>query len=127
VAPPRRPGGWEARFATSEAAKGWEELCRTARSNTWEAWIVLTERPILPETSARQHRLRGQLGSHEVKETMLEQWQYEVTSGGRIWYCPDPQAQVVWIVAARTGHPKVTEWPMRHPEGHLMMTVVLVH
>jgi len=31
-------------FATSEAAKGWEELC-AARANTWEAWVVLTERP----------------------------------------------------------------------------------
>jgi hypothetical protein len=45
VAPPCRPDGWEARFATSEAAKGWESLCQTARSNTWEAWIVMTERP----------------------------------------------------------------------------------
>ena len=45
VAPPARPGGWEARFVSSEVAKGWEDLCRTARSNTWEAWVVLTERP----------------------------------------------------------------------------------
>lgn len=48
VAPPGKPSGWEARFATSEAAKGWESLCHTARSNTWEAWIVLTERPATP-------------------------------------------------------------------------------
>lgn len=109
VAPPGRPGGWEARFATSEAAKGWEELCRTARSSIWEAWLVLTERPTLPENPGRQHRLRGQLGSHQVKGKTLDQWQYEVTSGGRIWYCPDPAAEVVWIVAARTGHPKASE------------------
>jgi hypothetical protein len=63
VAPPGRPCGWEARFATSEAAKGWEELCRTARSNTWEAWVVLTERPTKPENPSRQQKLRGQLGS----------------------------------------------------------------
>jgi hypothetical protein len=109
VAPPGSPTGWEARFATSEAAKGWEELCRTARSNTWEAWIVLTERPTAPENPARQHRLRGQLACHFVAGQELEQGQYEVTAGGRIWYCPEPHRRIVWIVAARTGHPKATE------------------
>lgn len=109
LAPPGRLGGWEARFATSEAAKGWEELCRTARSNTWEAWVVLTGRPITPENASRQHRLRGQLGSREVSGDLLEQWQYEVTSSGRIWYCPDPNRRITWVVAASTAHPKLTE------------------
>jgi hypothetical protein len=109
VAPPARPGGWEARFVTSEAAKGWEELCRVARANTWEAWVVLTERPQRPENPARQHRLRGQLSTHHIGGRMLEQWQYEVTAGGRIWYCPDPDRRIVWVVAASTAHPKATE------------------
>lgn len=109
VAPPRRPGGWEARFATSEAAKGWEQLCQTARSNTWEAWIILTERPTAPDNPARQHRLRGALALREIGGTMLEQWQYEVTAGGRIWYGPDPDRHLVWVVAASPAHPKVTE------------------
>lgn len=95
VAPPGRPGGWEARFATSEAAKGWEELCRAAATNTWEAWVVLTERPTSPENPARQHRLRGSLGQRVVGGTTLDQWQYEVTAGGRIWYCPDPGREIV--------------------------------
>jgi hypothetical protein len=109
VAPPRRPGGWEARFATSEAAKGWEQLCQSARSNTWEAWVVLTERPAVPENPARQHRLRGALATREVRGKVLPQWQYEVTAGGRIWYCPDPEERIVWIVSAGPGHPKETE------------------
>jgi hypothetical protein len=109
VAPPCRPDGWEARFGTSEAAKGWEDLCSAARSNTWEAWVILTERPMQPENVTRQHRLRGQLGSREVHGNVLEQWQYEVTSGGRIWYCPDPDKRIVWVVLAGTGHPKMTE------------------
>ena len=109
VTPPPRPGGWEARFGTSDAAKGWEELCRTARGNTWEAWIVLTERPTTPENPGRQHRLRGSLAEREVNGRPLGQWQYEVTSGGRIWYCPDPENRVVWVVAASTSHPKATE------------------
>jgi hypothetical protein len=109
VAPPGRPGGWEARFATTDAAKGWEQLCQTARSNTWEAWIVLTERPATPENPARQHRLRGPLATREVGGKRLDQWQYEVTAGGRIWYCPDPERRVVWVVEASPSHPKATE------------------
>jgi hypothetical protein len=109
VAPPRQPGGWEARFATSEAAKGWEELCQAAPANTWEAWVVLTERPIRPENPARQHRLRGSLGSRVVSGQTLDQWQYEVTAGGRVWYCPDPDRMIVWVVTASTRHPKATE------------------
>jgi hypothetical protein len=89
VAPPARPDGWEARFATSEAAKGWEELCRAAQANTWEAWVVLTERPTQPENPSRQHRLRGQLAERQIGGRTLPQWQYEVTAGGRIWYCPE--------------------------------------
>lgn len=109
VAPPARPGSWEARFATSDAAKGWEALCQTARGNTWEAWIILTERPVTPENPARQHRLRGTLGTRSIGGRDLEQWQYEVTAGGRIWYCPDPERKIVWVVAASTSPPKVTE------------------
>ncbi|SRR6266540_6402457 len=109
VAPPARPDGWEARFATSEAAKGWEDLCRVARSNTWEAWIVLTERPTAPENAARQHKLKGAFATREVGGRTLDQWQYEVTAGGRIWYCPDPGKRIVWVVLAGAGHPKDTE------------------
>jgi hypothetical protein len=61
-----------------------------------EAWVVLTERPVRPENPARQHRLRGQLGSRQIGGQVLEQWQYEVTSAGRIWYCPEPQRGIVW-------------------------------
>ncbi len=109
MASPGRPGAWEARFATPEAAKGWEELCRAARSNTWEAWIVLTERPTTPENLARQHPLRGSLSTKVVGARTLEQWQYEVTSSGRIWYCPDPEKRVVWVVYASCAHPKQTD------------------
>lgn len=109
VAPPPRPGAWEARFAASEAAKGWEELCRAAQSNTWEAWIILTERPTAPENPARQHRLRGAYATREIGGTELDQWQYEVTAGGRVWYCPDPAKHVVWLTLATAAHPKQTE------------------
>ncbi|MCU1648012.1 MAG: hypothetical protein JWN03_8287 [Nocardia sp.] len=109
VAPPARPGAWVTRFGTTEAAKGWEDLCRTARFNTWEAWIVLTERPTKPENPHRQHKLRGEWETRSVRGETFEQWQYEVTAGGRIWYCPDAANRIVWIMDASCGHPKATE------------------
>lgn len=70
---------------------------------------MLTERPTQPENHSRQHRLRGELATRTVQGTDVDQWQYEVTSGGRIWYCPEPNRKIVWVVEARTGHPKATE------------------
>lgn len=89
------PGGWEPRFATSEAAKGWEELCRVAAAPMGDAWVAVAERP-----ARRQHRLRGRLAEREVGGRRLPQWQYEVPGEGRIWYCPDAERRVVWVVAA---------------------------
>jgi hypothetical protein len=40
---------------------------------------------------------------------MLEQWQYEVTGAGRIWFCPDDAIRVVFITKASTGHPSETD------------------
>jgi hypothetical protein len=40
---------------------------------------------------------------------VLEQWQYEVTGAGRIWYCPDDALHVVFITKASTGHPGETD------------------
>ena len=34
---------------------------------------------------------------------------YEVTSGGRIWYCIDDNRRTVWMTNADVGHPKATE------------------
>jgi hypothetical protein len=84
------------------------QLCHSARSNTWEAWIVLTERPTTPESPTRQHRLKGKYATRDVGGRALVQWQYEVTAGVRIWYCPD-EKRIVWVMAAGTGHPKATE------------------
>lgn len=39
----------------------------------------------------------------------MEQWQYEVTGGGRLWYCIDDEKRTVWLTEAAPGHPKATE------------------
>jgi hypothetical protein len=106
---------WELRFATSEAVKGWEELCRVAAAPMGEAWGVLSERPGRPLHPARQHRLRGRLAERVVDGRNLQQWHYEVAGGGRIWYCPDAERHVVWVVAAVPAHPTVGDHVSRTP------------
>ena len=39
----------------------------------------------------------------------MEQWQYEVSGGGRIWFAIDDENRVLWITQAGTGHPKQTD------------------
>lgn len=109
VTPPPKPGNWDVRHATSEAAKGWDALCQVAQANMWEAWVVLSERPTTPANLARQCRLKHALGRRLVNGRTLDQWQYEVTASGRIWYCPDPDTRIVWITLASAAHPKATE------------------
>ncbi|MGW4529892.1 hypothetical protein ACWEOI_02980 [Nocardia sp. NPDC004340] len=57
----------------------------------------------------RQHSLRGALGHVEVGEMRLDQWQYEVTGSGRIWYAIDDERRIVWVTLAGTGHPRQTD------------------
>jgi hypothetical protein len=57
----------------------------------------------------RQHRLRGDLAIHRHNGADLEQWEYEVTSGGRVRYVVDDATRTVWLVYASPRHPKDTE------------------
>ena len=107
VAPPPRADGWDFRFATSEAAKGWDQICAAASANARTAWDRITQDP--RARSSRQHPLHGQLATRTINGNALEQWQYEATAAGRIWYCIDDAASTIWMTDASTGHPKVTE------------------
>jgi hypothetical protein len=109
VAPPPPPGGWELRYADKTAVDGWEELRQQVPNALFKAWEVLSTRPTDPENRERQHPLRGELGTRLVNGGTFEQWQYEITGGGRIWYCPDPDKRVVWLTRAGTGHPRSTQ------------------
>ncbi|GAA4439223.1 hypothetical protein [Phytohabitans houttuyneae] len=109
VAPPPPPGGWELRHASKGAVDGWEELNRQAPNALFKAWHVISTQPETPDNFERQHPLKGELGTRMVQGKNLEQWQYEVTGGGRIWYCPDSERRIVWVTLARTGHPKATD------------------
>jgi hypothetical protein len=44
-----------------------------------------------------------------IGDQELDQWHYEVTEAGRVWYCTDPKQKIVWMTDASVGHPRATE------------------
>jgi hypothetical protein len=108
VAPPAGPDEWDVRFGTSEAAKGWEALCQQAPGNTADAWREMRTNP-RPRPDHRHGPLHGDLATKVVEGYSLEQWQIEVTGGGRIWYAIDDDRRTVWLIYASTRHPKATD------------------
>lgn len=96
---PISDGHWEPRFATSEAMKGWDELGRAAAEPTAEAWVALSEPSAHARHRGRLHRLRGRLAERDVGGRTLHQWHYELAVGAGIWWCPDAERRVVWVVA----------------------------
>jgi hypothetical protein len=57
----------------------------------------------------RTAQLHGALATRQLGEVKLPQWQHEITSSGRIWYCPDRQERVIWVTKVDLAHPKQTE------------------
>jgi mRNA-degrading endonuclease RelE of RelBE toxin-antitoxin system len=108
VAPPSIDDEWNVRFATSEAAKGWDDLCTQATGNTRDAFELMRSNPRPPE-DGRHTRLRGGLATNEFDGRTLEQWEIEVTGSGRILYLVDDDKHTVWVVYASMRHPKKTE------------------
>lgn len=100
---------WELRFLTSQAASGWDDLHRSAHGQLCDAYVRLRLTPLDPINRRCQHQLKGSLSTQQVRGKTLPQWQYEVTHGGRIWYCPDVETGVVWIALASAKHPKQTQ------------------
>ena len=107
VAPPPAAAAWDFCYATNDAVKGCEQICATSSANARAAWERITADP--RQRDSRQHPLRGSLGQRTVNGVHLEQWQFEVTAGGRLWYCIDDDAKTVWLTDAHVGHPKTTE------------------
>jgi hypothetical protein len=101
-----RPNPWTFKAVSSDAAKGWVDLCRHAPGPIDEAWVRITGNP--RHVSMRQHQLRGKLSTYRCGGLDLEQWQYEVTGAGRLWYAIDDEARTLWLVWAGTGHPRQT-------------------
>lgn len=107
VPPPE--GHWDVRFATGDAAMGWEELCRHVLSNARRCLEILQTAPRSSANPDRQHRLRGDLATHQHNGKNLEQWEFEITGSGRVRYVIDERTRTVWLVYASPRHPKDTD------------------
>lgn len=59
--------------------------------------------------TARHHRLKGSLTHGTHRGQTREQWQIEVTGGGRIWYLLDTARETCWITFAGTGPRRATD------------------
>lgn len=105
----RRPTGWVVRAIDRQAAVGWCELLAQIPDNLDRAWIAITAAPRGHDNLSRQHRLKFDLKWVKIDNVELEQWQYEVSGGGRIWYAIDDERKILWITQAGTGHPRQTD------------------
>ena len=88
------------RAADRRAYAGWQQLLKQAPENLDRAWVAIVSEP--RRIDQRQHPLKGALGLVKVAGDSFEQWQYEVTCGGRLWYAIDDECR-------GTGHPKLTD------------------
>ena len=109
AAPPPKEGEYEIRFADNQVAGGWEQLCRQAAGNTRRAWEAIVADPRPKPPTERHHQLKHDFATRLYRGRVYEQWQYEVTGGGRIWYLIDDATRTVWLTYAGTGHPKATD------------------
>ena len=108
VAPPPVNDEWHVRFGTTEAAKGWDDLCVQVTAKTRHAYELIRSNPRPPQDDSH-YQLRGTLATRAYGGKVLEQWQIKVGGSARIWYLPDDAAHTVWVVLASTKHPKETE------------------
>lgn len=109
VAPPARSGEWEIRHAGTAAADGREKLVQNVPSAALACFDALSTSPL--DYSTRQKKLRGEFSHRVIGGRTLPQWQFEVTSGGRVWYCPDAERHVVWLTDVSVAAPSRTHRP----------------
>lgn len=110
TAPPRTGSGeWTVKPASEQAHKQWL-LAFTAEPELMAAERVrLGTRPLDRSANPRRTaQLKGKLATRTVGEATLPQWQQELTSAGRLWYCPDKQTRTVWITMVDLAHPRAT-------------------
>ena len=103
--PPPEREEWDLRFATKESL-AFPELQRQFPGTCAEAVARLRVAP--DERTDVQKPLKGRLGRRAVRGRDLAQWQYDTSSGARLWYCIDHDEHIVWLTNASAGHPTAT-------------------
>ncbi|MEN8235204.1 MAG: hypothetical protein ABFR89_09815 [Actinomycetota bacterium] len=105
----RSESKWRVLHASRRSEKEWR------RAVTAEPDLMAAEKRRL-ETSPtdrsanprRTARLKGKLKDRLIGKTRLPQWQHEISSAGRVWYCVDKADRIVWITKVALTHPRET-------------------
>lgn len=122
---PARTDEWLVLASDQGVAEEWDLWAKQEPNALAAAYDKLATTPM--ELSTRQRRLQGKtMGTGTYEGRTFDRWQYEVTSGGRIFYFvddptdggrkkparkgrgPRPRRRVM-IEAVHPGHPKETE------------------
>lgn len=97
------------RFGNAESSSAWDRLCNAIPGPLRTACDAITRDPRDRSQPRRHHQLRDDLATRMIQGRVMEQWQYEVTGPGRVWYCVDDRQHVVWLTRATIGHPSETD------------------
>jgi len=110
VPPPPLGDQYDLRYATKEALS-FPEIAKQFPGNCEELKARLRVAPNVK--SDVQKPLRGRLATRVIGGQALPQWQYDISSGHRLWYCIDTEQRIVWLTY--TGrHPVATATQSRH-------------
>jgi hypothetical protein len=112
---PRSSKDWALEFDTQAAAENWDRIAKTHGNVLSEAWDQLTHQPMAK--SERQHQLKADYSHRTFQGASLEQWQYEFSGSGRIWYCIDEAKRRLLLTLVEAGHPRGTDGRRRRKRG----------
>lgn len=110
VAPPTVGSEWHVKYGTTDAVKGWEELCSSDTSSLRDAYDMMRNKPG-PNSDMPPHlhyRLKGNLSTGMHGGRVLPMYQIKISQGDRVWYLLDEEKRTVWVQYAGP-HPKETE------------------
>ena len=109
--PPRVPHAvWDVRWGNAKAGRAWGELKASGftRKLDWLARQLQTE-PRWRGAQSRHHRLKGKLATRIVDGETCEQWQHEISGGGRVWFAIRDSNRTVYVLMVSPGHPSKTD------------------
>ncbi|GAB2710109.1 hypothetical protein GCM10010442_32270 [Kitasatospora kifunensis] len=121
AAPPPGDGEFDVRAASSEAGKGWDDLCQQVPTNALAAWRVMRVNPSPAVQTPRHGRLKYKLATGTHRGKAYPQWQIEVTGGAAsgTWWMrragPVGSFGPPWGIQKRLTEARVTSQPTPSP------------
>lgn len=103
------PSDWVIKPASAQTEKAWKLALDQEPEIMEEERKRLRTRPLdRSDNPRRTHQLKGKLAERRIQGERYEQWQHEITSAGRVWYCPDRKNRIIYVTHVSLSHPKET-------------------